>query len=187
MRAVWRLEFAQPPDRRHDWVGPYSSAWLTERAEELVRFMDAEHSRTRPHPGQAGIFAANPAPDWVVCGCTSREALEWWFGAYWQPLLQEGAHVAAYEVPDGAVLDQDDHQVLFRRGASVLRSREGSGPTAPRLPSSAGQRAAIMQAAAGHYDYAGDDHRSPAWQAVVTGSAASRSVGPQCSRSGSPA
>lgn len=41
---VWRLEFPQQPGYRFAWLGPYTSHWLTETAEELARYMDVEHA-----------------------------------------------------------------------------------------------------------------------------------------------
>jgi hypothetical protein len=49
-RVVWRLEFPQPPGWRIQWLGPYTSQWLTDEAEEIVRYMEAEHCATHPHP-----------------------------------------------------------------------------------------------------------------------------------------
>ena len=81
-RVVWRLEFPQPKGWRIQWLGPYTSQWLTAEAEEIVRYMEAEQCVTHPHPSDPTIFAAYPGDDRLACGCAARVLLEQWFGAY---------------------------------------------------------------------------------------------------------
>ena len=54
---VWRLGFPQQPGHRFAWSGPYTSHWLTETAEELVRYMDFEHTEAHPDPPDPERFA----------------------------------------------------------------------------------------------------------------------------------
>ncbi len=151
--SVWRLEFAQPPGSKIAWLGPYTSQWLTAEAEEIVRYMEAEHQVTHPHPQDPAIFEAFGGEDRLSCGCASRFLLEQWFGAYLQPLLDQGAYIAEYRVPWDAIVEDSPEQVLFvTRRASVV-GRVGRTPLVPLVPSSAGSRLEIIAANAGKYAY----------------------------------
>ena len=150
---VWRLEFPQPPGWRIDWLGPYTSHWLTAEAEEIVRYMEAEHCITHPHPRDPGIFDLYPGDDRLSCGCASRELLERWFGAYLPRLLDQGAHITQYAVPLDAVVESSAEQVLFITRRATVVERSGREAPAPLIRSSAGSRAAIMAASDGKYDF----------------------------------
>ena len=153
---VWRLEFAQVPGYRFAWLGPYTSHWLTARAEELVRHMDVEHTATHPDPPDAERFARHRAlGDPLLCGCASPQELADWFGD-WLPALQaEGAHVAVHDVPVEAVVERSDRQLVFVQSQAVLVDRTGRPPSAPLIRSSAGSRAGIIAAAGDRYTWRG--------------------------------
>lgn len=133
-------------------MGPYTAQWLTAQAEELVRYMEAEHLVTRPHPADPRIFERHPRDDRLACGCASLRLLGDWFGRYLRPLWEQGAHVCAYDVPADAIVDHSPDQMLFTlRRASAVR-RLGCRPPAPLIRSSAGARAEIIAASNGRYD-----------------------------------
>ncbi|WP_380164778.1 hypothetical protein [Jannaschia sp. R86511] len=152
--TVWRLEMPQAPRYRFDWLGPYTSHWLTTRAEEVVRYMEAEHTVTHPEPRDRQVFTHHrEIGDPLLCGSLGGDGLQAWFGDY-LPLLQgEGGHLARYEVPLAAVVDQDDRQLIFVQSRARLIGREGTPPPAELVRSSSGSRAAAMLASNGKYDY----------------------------------
>ena len=153
---VWRLEFPQQPGYRFAWLGPYTSHWLTAAAEELVRYMDVEHTETRPDPPDAERFARHrAAQDPLLCACDSREALADWFGGYLPALQAEGAHVAVYDVPASAVVEHGARQLVFVQSRATLVERTGDPPPSELIRSSAGSRAGIIAAAAGRYRWNG--------------------------------
>jgi hypothetical protein len=153
---VWRLEFPQQPGSRFAWLGPYTSHWLTETAEELVRHMDREHTETHPDPPDAERFARHRAlADPLLCGCPSRQALEDWFGAYLPALRAEGGQVAVYDVPADAVVEQGDQQLVFTQSRATLVERSGTTPPTPLIRSSAGSRSAVYAAAGDRYAWRG--------------------------------
>ena len=152
-RSIWRLEFRQPPGWRIEWLGPYTSQWLTAEAEELVRYMEAEHSVTRPHPTDVRIFDGHPGEGRLVCGCASRTLLDRRFGDYLPPLMEQGAHVAEYAVPHSAIVDDSPEQILFIHRQAALVERWGSEPPAALIRSSAGSRHAVITASNGRYDF----------------------------------
>lgn len=129
--SVWRLEFAQPPGWAISWLGPYTSQWLTADAEELIRRMEAEHQVTHPHPRDPAIFESYPGEDRLSCGCASRALLEEWFGAYLQPLLDQGAYVAEYQVPRDAIVEDTPEQVLFVTRRAIVVERVGRAAPTP--------------------------------------------------------
>ncbi len=149
--SVWRLEFAQPPGARIEWLGPYTSQWLTAEAEEIVRHMEAEHCVTHPHPRDPGIFELHPGADRLSCGCASRALLEQWFGSYLPRLLDQGAHITHYSVPRDAVVEDAPEQVLFITRRATVLERSGHEPPAPLIRSSAGSRASIIAASGERY------------------------------------
>lgn len=73
---MWRLEFRQPPGWRIGGLGPYTSHWLTAEAEEIVRYMEAEHCVTHSHPADPAIFDSHRGEDRLACGCASEELLD---------------------------------------------------------------------------------------------------------------
>jgi hypothetical protein len=152
-RVVWRLEFPQPPGWRIQWLGPYTSQWLTAEAEEIVRFMETEHCATHPHPSDPSIFLAYPGDDRLACGCATRVLLEQWFGAYLPRLLEQGAYITQYSVPTHVVVEDSPEQVLFVHRRAAVIERWGHEAPAPLIRSSAGSRAAIMAASDGKYDF----------------------------------
>jgi hypothetical protein len=153
---VWRLEFPQSPGYRFAWLGPYTSHWMTAVGEELIRYMDAEHSATRPHPADMELFAKHRAAnDPLLCGCASEAELRAWFGPYLPALLAEGAHTAVYDVPRAAIVELSDQQIIFIQRRATLVSRTGTPATSPLVRSSAGSRAAIRAESKGKYDYVG--------------------------------
>lgn len=151
--SVWRLEFPQPAGWRIDWLGPYTSHWLTAEAEEIVRHMEAEHCVTHPHPSDPGIFASYPGDDRLSCGCASRPLLERWFGDYLPRLLEQGAYIAHYSVPVDAVVEDSPEQVLFITRRAIVVERSGHDAPAPLIRSSAGSRTSIIAASDGKYDF----------------------------------
>ena len=151
--TVWRLEFPQPLGWRIDWLGPYTSHWLTAEAEEIVRHMEVEHCATRPHPRDPSIFELYPGDDRLSCGCASRVLLERWFGAYLPRLLDQGAYVTQYSVPLDAVVEDSPEQVLFITRRARVVDRAGHEPPTPLARSSAGSRASIIAASGGKYDF----------------------------------
>jgi hypothetical protein len=164
---VWRLEFPQSPGYRFAWLGPYTSHWMTAAGEELIRYMDAEHSVTRPHPADTELFAEHRAAnDPLLCGCASERAVRDWFGPYLPALLAEGGHTAVYDVPRAAIVERSDQQTIFIQHRATLVSRTGTPASSPLVRSSAGSRAAIRAASNGTYDYLGQPgpplHLAPA-------------------------
>lgn len=158
----------QVPGYRFTWLGPYTSHWLTAEAEELVRFMDHEHSATLPEPRDTGLFARHrDIGDPLLCGCASEAGLRAWFGDYLPALQHQGAHVAAYAVDEGAIVDRDDHQLIFIESRAELLQRQGRSPVAPLVRSSAGSRLAVYAAHPGKYDYIPGQSR---WQSALTSS-----------------
>ncbi|QNK79474.1 hypothetical protein [Nakamurella sp. PAMC28650] len=156
---VFRLEFLQPPSMRTRWLGPYSAKWLTAEGEELATYLEAEHIRTRPHPVNTPLLKASTFENHHLCGCDSRTALSDWFGKYFGPLREQGGQVGVYEVPDLAVAEHLNGQVVFHHGSSRIIERDGHPAAAPLVLTSAGSRRAKIAAAAGKYD-----HWSPASQ-----------------------
>jgi hypothetical protein len=151
--SVWRLEFPQPPGWRIEWLGPYTSHWLTAEAEEIVRYMEAEHRVTHPHPRDPGIFESYPGDDRLSCGCASRSLLEQWYGDYLPRLLAQGAHVTHYSVPAAAVVEDSPEQVLFITRMATVVERTGHEAPTPLIRSSAGSRTSIIAASGGTYDF----------------------------------
>ncbi|WP_156409680.1 hypothetical protein [Nocardioides sp. Soil796] len=150
---VWRLEFAQPPGGRIAWLGPYTSQWLTPAAEELARYMEAEHRVTRPHPKDPAIFDSYRGDDRLACGCASREHLESWFGDYLPLLMDQGGHVAEYAVGRDAIVEDSPEQVLFIKRRGRLVQRTGHEPPSQLIRSSAGSRTALLEAGDRKYAY----------------------------------
>lgn len=159
--SVWRLEFAQPPGWRIGWLGPYTSQWLTAEAEEIVRYMEAEHRVTRPHPSDLTIFESYPGNDRLSCGCASRPLLEQWFGDYLPRLLEHGAHVTHYSVPIDAVVKDSPEQVLFITRRATVVGRSGREAPAQLIRSSAGSRTSIIAASDGKYDFRVESATTP--------------------------
>lgn len=151
--SVWRLEFRQPPGWRIDWLGPYTSHWLTAEAEEIVRYMEAEHCVTHPHPRDPAIFEAHPGDDRLSCGCATRSLLEQWFGSYLPRLVEQGAHITHYSVPTSAVVEHAPEQVLFITRMATVVERTGHEARTPLIRSSAGSRTSIIAASDGKYDF----------------------------------
>lgn len=172
--SVWRLEFCQPPGWHIEWLGPYTSHWLTAEAEEIVRYMEAEHCVTHPHPRDPSIFEAYSGTERLSCGCSSRELLEQWFGAYLPRLLAQGAYVTKYSVPLDAVVEDSPEQVLFVNRRAAVVERSGSPTPRPLIRSSAGSRAAILADSGGRYDYqaalpsATEGDRLGRWSSLLT-------------------
>jgi hypothetical protein len=152
-RHVWRLEFPQISGWRIPWLGPYTSQWLTAEAEELVRYMEAEHVQTRPHPADPTIFARYPDENRLATACATYELLERWFGHYLAPLRQQGAHLSQYAVRSDAIVEESAEQMLFIYRIGNVIDRSGHPPPAPLIRSSAGSRAAIIADSGGRYDY----------------------------------
>lgn len=150
---VFRLEFLQPPSMRTRWLGPYSAKWLTAEGEELATYLEAEHIRTRPHPVNSPLLAASTFENRYLCGCDSRTALSDWFGKYFGPLREQGGYVGVYEVPDLAVAEHLNGQVVFHQGSASFIERDGLTAAAPLVLTSAGSRRAKIEAAAGKYDH----------------------------------
>ena len=150
---MWRLEFPQPPGWRIGWLGPYTSQWLTAEAEELVRYMEAEHRVTRPHPSDPAIFDSYPGDDRLACGCVSRSLLQRWFGDYFPRLLAQGAYIAQYAVPMDAVVEHSPDQVLFIARRATVVHRSGHPAPTPLIRSSTGSRTSIIAASQGRYDF----------------------------------
>lgn len=160
--TVWRLEMPQVPGYRFHWLGPYTSHWLTARAEEIVRYMEAEHTVTHPEPRDRRVFAHHrEVGDPLLCGSLGGGGLQAWFGDYAPLLKGEGGHLARYEVPLVAVIDQDDRQVIFVQSRARLIGREGTPPPAELVRSSAGSRAAAMLASNGIYEYDPASRKAP--------------------------
>lgn len=151
--SVWRLEFPQPPGWKIAWLGPYTSQWLTADAEELIRHMEAEHGVTHPHPQDLAIFESYPGADRLSCGCASRTLLNEWFGAYLQPLLEQGAYIAEYQVPRDAIIEDSPQQVLFVTRRAAVVERTGRAAPAPVVRSNAGSRLEIIAANPERYAY----------------------------------
>jgi hypothetical protein len=149
---VFRLEFQQPPSMRTRWLGPYTAKWLTAEAEEIATFLEAEHLRTRPHPSSTPQLVASTFDNRYLCGCGSTIALVDWFGDYFLPLRAQGGYVGQYEVPDAAIVESRDGQVIFHQQSAENISRDGSPPAAPLILTSAGTRRAKIAAAGGRYD-----------------------------------
>ncbi|ANY05371.1 hypothetical protein [Pseudonocardia sp. HH130630-07] len=169
LSSVWRLEFQQPAGHR-DWVGPYVSSVLTERAEHIVRFMTAEHHVTRPDPPTADAFLLTGIPALhspVACGCASLDGLLRWFGPYCGALREEGAHVAHYGVRPEGVLRRTDQEILFRRDRATLIERTGHPPPTPPVRSSAGSRASLCTPADSPYAFTRP--RTAQWRRTVLG------------------
>lgn len=152
-RIIWRLEFAQPPGWRIAWLGPYTSQWLTPEAEELVRYMEAEHCVTHPHPRDPSIFEAYQGDDRLACGCASRELLEGWFGDYLPKLVSQGAHITQYSVPADAIVEDSPEQILFVYRQARVVERLGHEPPSHLIRSNAGSRAEIIEASNGRYEF----------------------------------
>lgn len=151
--SVWRLEFPQPSGWRIEWLGPYTSHWLTAEAEEIVRYMEAEHCVTHPHPRDPRIFESYPGDDRLSCGCASRRLLERWFGDYLPRLLEQGAYITHYSVPMDAVVEDSPEQVLFITRRATVVERSGYEAPTPLIRSSAGLRTSIIAASDGKYDF----------------------------------
>lgn len=149
---MWRQEFPQVPGWPIPWLGPYTSHWLTAEAEELVRYMEAEHVRTRPHPADPTIFERFSGNDRLACACSEFETLEHWFGDYLVPLQNQGAHVSEYVVPRSAIVQDSPDQLLFIYRMGDVASRSGTAPPGPLIRSSAGSRSAIIASGDGKYD-----------------------------------
>lgn len=149
---VFRLEFEQPASMRTRWLGPYTAKWLTAQAEEIATFLEAEHLRTRPHPSSTPQLVASTFENRYLCGCSSTKTLVDWFGDYFPPLRAQGGYVGQYVVPDTAIVELRDGQLVFRQQSAVVISREGSPPAAPLVLTSAGARRAKIAAAGGRYD-----------------------------------
>ena len=152
-RIIWRLEFAQPPGWRIAWLGPYTSQWLTPEAEELVRYMEAEHCVTHPHPRDPSIFEAYQGDDRLACGCASRELLEGWFDDYLPKLVSQGAHITQYSVPADAIVEDSPEQILFVYRQARVVERLGHEPPSHLIRSNAGSRAEIIEASNGRYEF----------------------------------
>lgn len=165
---VWRLEFPQQAGYRFSWLGPYTSHWMTAAGEELVRYMDAEHSVTHPHPADMELFAKHrEANDPLLCGCASEVALRHWFGLYLPALQAEGGHIAVYDVPRAAIVEHSEQQLIFVQRWATLVARTGAPARSPLLRSSAGSRAAIRAESNGKYDYVGQPGPPPDLLATV--------------------
>jgi len=154
---VFRLEFMQPPSMRTRWLGPYTAKWLTAEAEELATYLEAEHIRTRPHPVNTPLLVTSTFENRHLCGCDSRTALSKWFGKYFEPLRGQGGQVGVYEVPDPAIAEHLNGQVVFHQGSARIIDRDGLPSASPLVLTSAGSRRTKIAAAAGKYD-----HWSPA-------------------------
>jgi hypothetical protein len=137
---VFRLEFLQPPSMRTRWLGPYSAKWLTAEGEDLATYLKAEHIRTRPHLVNTLLLVASTLENRYLCGCDSRTALSDWFGKYFGPLREQGGQVGVYEVPDLAVAEHLNGQVVFHQGSSRIIERDGHPAAAPLVLTSAGSR-----------------------------------------------
>lgn len=149
---MFRLEFEQPPAMRTRWLGPYTAKWLTAEAEEIATFMEAEHLRTRPHPLSTPLLVGSTFQNRYFCGCSSRYALGDWFGDYFEPLRHQGGYVGEYSVPDAAVVELQDGQLVFHQQSAQVVRRNGVPPAAPLVLTSAGSRRAKIAAAGGRYD-----------------------------------
>lgn len=126
MRA-YRLEFEQPDGR---WTGPYCSEYMTVAAFRVRDRMLRAHRRTRRFP-DAAIFAQNGGADRYVCATATMRGLLAWFGGFLPQLLRQGGRIAVYEVPAGAVAEDDGTQLVYqqRRGVLVRRGDASSTTT----------------------------------------------------------
>lgn len=149
---VFRLEFGQPPSMRTRWLGPYTAKWLTAEAEEIATCLEAEHLRTKPHPLSTPLLVTSTFESRYLCGCDSRNALGDWFGDYFGPLRAQGGHVGQYEVPEAAIVEHHDGQLVFHQQSAEVITRDGSPPAAPLVLTSAGSRRAKIAAAGGKYN-----------------------------------
>jgi hypothetical protein len=149
---VFRLEFEQPPSMRTRWLGPYTAKWLTAEADDIATFLEAEHLRTRPHPVSTPQLVTSTFENRYLCGCASMKELVDWFGDYFESLRAQGGHVGQYEMPDAAIVELRDGQLVFHQQSAAVISREGSPPAAPLVLTSAGSRRAKIAAAGGRYD-----------------------------------
>lgn len=149
---VFRLEFRQPPSMRTRWLGPYTAKWLTAAAEELATYLEAEHIRTRPHPLSTPLLVTSTFENRYLCGCDSRTRLSNWFGRYLEPLREQGGQIGEYEVPEAAIAEHHNGQVVFHSESSRVVGRDGSPAAAPLVLTSAGSRRAKIAGAAGKYD-----------------------------------
>src|SRR6266550_2360073 len=107
----YRLEFLQPDGR---WTGPYTAEYMTPKAFELREGMLKDHKITRPYP-YSETFANNPGKDRYVCASPSLEALKTWFGNYLNLFEDEGGHIGEYEIPEVAVTEYDEQQIVYQQ------------------------------------------------------------------------
>jgi hypothetical protein len=126
---LYRLEFLQPDGR---WTGPYCAEYMTAKAFELRDAMNTEHLRTRVFP-DATIFTNNPGKDRYVCASPSLQLLSQWFGSHMPGLIQEGGHIAIYEVPAAAIAWDDGLQIVYQQRRAVCVSRKGKAIDPVRL------------------------------------------------------
>jgi hypothetical protein len=122
--TVYRLEFLQPDGR---WTGPYCAEWMTATAFEIRDILIAEHGQDdpkRPWPDEQ-IFLNHPGADRYVCGTPSLPGLSAWFGKLFHPLIEQGAHLATYDVSVEAIAVREPSQVIYMQRQGVLRIRIG--------------------------------------------------------------
>lgn len=127
-----RLEFLQPDGR---WTGPYCAEWMTAQAFEIREHLNAEHGRdseSRVWP-DGRIFAASPGVDRYVCATPSLDALQWWFGRWYSPLVNQGGFVSRYLVPQNAIALHDTTQVIYMQRRATLLDRTGEHVQPERL------------------------------------------------------
>lgn len=113
---VFRLELEDPSG----WTGPYQASLTEPPAVGLQRDLLVDHTDYErwPCPWLEDVdMGALPRR---VCGCVSLQVLKEWFGGYLERFREVGARVAAYDVPEDAVLWADDRQVVYVQAASSL-------------------------------------------------------------------
>lgn len=92
-----------------------------------------------------------------------------WLGSYTAEVADrrsrgdraQGGFVGQYEVPDAAVVEWCEGQLVFHQQTAAVVSRDGCTPTAPLVLTSAGSRRAKIEAAGGRCDRWSPPARGP--------------------------
>jgi len=97
---IWRLE-------NYKGVGPYSSGSNAFMLQKSLPFVECANV-------DCGCIGCMPI-NWV-CGCPSKEILEWMFGPILKSLTIEGFFIKKYEVQEGDyILGKSGKQVIFKK------------------------------------------------------------------------
>lgn len=110
--------------------GPYNGGKIPGYVLDQLNRMHAAHSMRfgdmgRPTPWGDGVidfYQVYGDPAWV-CGCDTRQKLEWWFEGYMDKLFDLGFALTTYEVAGDQVMT-GIQQVVFNKDYATLIESE---------------------------------------------------------------